>query len=287
MKFTKGEILVLEQVAKGNKSVKEIAIALKKSTSQIYVYIKRLVKKDLVKIISGNIESKKMIHLSLLLQLLSKIPNLTPILEGPGIPIFTSMLKPVTIKEIIKETGYKKTAIYKRLKEAKKRSLVQKNNSIFKINNKMWVELREVLEEIKKYELSIDFRIPASSIIYYKKKDEIIFSSKEEIKAVKTAFSAYENYGIKLLNITNFYYLPIKKLTKKDVLKHSLHIVEKDMDMRYLIFIALFYVKYKSEIKIRSKILANINAVLLRKDIKGYPKYQEVKDRAKMYNINL
>lgn len=287
MELVKGEILVLEQVAKGNKSVKEIALTLKKSEPQVYVYVKKLADKSLIELINGDIEPKRIPHLSLLLQLLSKIPNLTPILEGPGIPIFTAMLTPSTIEEISNETGYKKTAIYKRLQEARKRSLVRKNQATFEINDKMWAELKETLEEIKKSELKTDSRIPASAIIYYKKKDEIVFSSKEELDAVKTAFSAYKNYGIDLLTITNFYYLPKKTLSKEDILQHSLYIIKKDNDIRYLIFIALFYAKYKKEIKIQHQILENINLVLAGKDVKGYPTYQEIKDRAEIYHIKV
>ena len=287
MELTKGEILVLEQVSKGNKSLKEIALALKKSKSQAYVYVKNLAGKSLIELINGDIEPKRMYHISLLLQVLSKIPNLMPILEGPGMPIFTAMLKPSTIEEISSETGYKKTAIYKRLQEARKRSLVRKKLTAFEINYKMWAGLKEMLEELKKYELKTDNRIPASAIIYYKKGDEVIFSSKEEVDAVKTAFSAYQDYGIGLLTITHFYCLPKKMLNKEDILKHSLYIAEKDMDTRYLIFIALFYAKYKKELKIKHPILMNISAVLAGGDVKGYPTYQEIKDRAEVYKIRV
>jgi predicted transcriptional regulator len=287
MELTKGELFVLEQVAKGNKTVKEIAIAFKKSEPQIYIYVKKLTDKSLIDLNNGDIEPKKIPYVSLLLQLLSKTPNLTPILEGPGIPIFTAMLKPSTLEEITNETGYKKTAIYKRLQEARKRSLVRKKLNTFEINDKMWTELKETLEEIKKSELKTDNRIPVSAIIYYKKKDEIVFSSKEELDAVKTAFSAYQNYGIDLLTITNFYYLPKKTLTKEDILQHSLYIIEKDNDIRYLIFIALFYAKYKKEIKIQHQIIGNISLVLAGKDVKGYPTIQEIKDRAEVYKIKV
>ncbi|MEK6967493.1 MAG: hypothetical protein AABX51_02575 [Nanoarchaeota archaeon] len=285
MELSKGEIAVLEQVAKGNKSLKEIALALKKSKPQVYIYVRDLKDKSMIELIDGVIEPKRISHLSLLLQLLSKIPNLMPILEGPGIPIFTAMLKPSTIEEISKETGYKKTAIYKRLQEARKRSLVRKKLTTFEINDKMWAGLKETLEEIKKTELKTDSRIPASAIIYYKKGDEIVFSSKEELGVIKTAFSAYQDYGIGLLPITHFYYLPKKTLTREDILKHSLYIVEKDMDPRYLIFIALFYAKYKKELKIKHPILMNISEVLAGREINGYPKYQEIKDRAEVYKI--
>ncbi len=112
-------------------------------------------------------------------------------------------------------------------------------------------------------------------------------TSKEELDAVKTAFSAYQEYGIGLLNVTHFYYLPKKMLTKEDILKHSLYIAEKDMDTRYLIFIALFYAKYKKEFKTKHPILINISTILVGGEVKGYPKYQEIKDRAEVYKIKV
>ena len=284
MQLSKTEILVLEQIANGNKAVKSLAKALKKSDKQIYVTAKRLQNKG---IIERNNEPKKTTCISLLLQLLSKTPNLAPVLSDSGIAIFTAMLRPVTIKDIMNETGLKKTVIYKKLEQAKKRSLVRKNKETFEINDKLWSSLREFLEELKKYEAKIDERIPAGSIIYYKKNDEIIFSSKEELDAVKTAFSAYKDYKIEILTITNYYYLPKKKLAKKDILKHSLYIAEKDMSIKNLIFIALFYAKFKKEFKIKHQIIMNLNAVLAGKAIEGYPTYQEIKDRAAVYGIKI
>lgn len=287
MELSKGELLILEQVAKGNTSLKSIALALNKSEKQIYVYVKNLTDKNFVLLLNGVIESKRLVHVSLLLQIVSKIPNLIPMLSGTGIPILMAMLKPVKIDDISRETGYKKTAIYEKISEAKKRSLVRKNISIFEINDKMWAELKEFLEETKKYESKTDVRIPTSAIIYYKKDNEIIFSSKENIDAAKTAFSAYDEYGIELITPTNYYYLPKKRLTKEEILLHSIYVAEKENDVTDLIFIALFYAKYKNDIKIDHKILTNLSFILSGKNIKDYPNYQEIKDRADVYNIEL
>ncbi|MFH1916205.1 MAG: hypothetical protein ABIJ21_02990 [Nanoarchaeota archaeon] len=285
MELAKGEIALLGQIAQGNTSIKAIAAVLNKSEPQIYIYAKYLTEKGLAELTDGNIEPKRLPHISLLLQLLSKIPNLAPIVSGPGIPIFTAMLKPTTIEEIAAETGYKKTAIYKRLEEARKRSLVRKKEGTFEINDRMWKGLKEFLEEARKYESWTDPRIPASAIVYYKNREELVFSSKEELDATKTAFSVYKDYGISLLTITHFYCLPKKRLTKEDVLRHSLCVAEKDRDTRYLIYIALFFAKYKKEFKIKHQILRNISKVLAGGEIAGYPKYQEIKDRAEVYKI--
>jgi len=287
MQLSKTEIRVLAEVAKGNNIIKTIAEALKKSNKQIYVTAKSLTEKGFIKLIKGTLKPKEALHITLFLQLLADIPNLAPVLSDSGIPIFTAFLKPMTIEEVSAETGFKKTMIYIKLQKAKKRSMIRKIGSTFKINAKMWLKLIDFLEELKKYEETIDTRIPASSIIYYKNNKEIVFSTKEDIDAVKTAFSEYKRYGIEILTITNYYYLPKRELTKEEILKHSLYVVEKDKSIRNLIFLALFYAKYRKKLRVKHPILANLDVVLAKGRVKGYPSYKEIQDRAEVYNINV
>ncbi|MCK5107849.1 MAG: hypothetical protein KAQ83_03920, partial [Nanoarchaeota archaeon] len=118
-----------------------------------------------------------------------------------------------------------------------------------------------------------------------------IFSCKQELKLTnelkKTAFSIYEKYDIKILSVTNYYCLSKDQLIKKDILRHSLYIVEKEQAIRNLIFLALFYFKYQKEFNTQHLILDNLKLVLNGKNIKGYPSYNEIKERAEVYNIKL
>ena len=287
MQLSKTDILLLEQVAKGNKSIKSLALALNVKERRIYVIVNNLTEKGFIKRINGTLEAKEALHIKLFLEVLTTYPNLAPAISESGIPILTALLKVSTIEEISQETGFKKTTIYTKLGEARKRSIVRKTQTSYRLNDKMWAKLIDFLMELNKYESMTDVRIPASSTIYYKKNNEIIFASKEETDAEKTAFSAYDKYGIKLLTVKNYYYLPKKSLTKEEVLRHSLYIVEKDKDIRNLIFIALFYAKFKNEFKIKHEILMNISAVLAKGTVKGYPSYQEIKDRAEVYGIEV
>ncbi|MCK5025153.1 MAG: hypothetical protein KAS15_01080 [Nanoarchaeota archaeon] len=288
MQLSKTEIRVLAEVAKGNNIIKTIAEALKKSNKQIYVTAKSLTEKGFIKLIKGTLKPKEALHITLFLQLLADIPNLAPVLSDSGIPIFIAFLKPMTIEEVSAETGFKKTMIYIKLQKAKKRSMIRKTGSTFKINAKMWLKLIDFLEELKKYEETIDARIPASSIIYYKNNKEIVFSSKEETNAVKTAFSAYQKYGIEILTITDYYYLPKKSLTKENVFFHSLYVTEKTQEIRHIIFVALFYLKFKKEFsRIRHPIIEKIGRVLVGEKIAMFPSLAEIKDRAEVYGINV
>lgn len=287
MQLSKTEILLLEQVAKGNKSIKSLVLALKVKKRRIYIIINNLTKKGFIKRVNGTLEPKEALHIKLFLEVLTIYPNLAPAISDSGIPILTALSKVSTIEEISQETGFKKTTIYTKLGETRKRSIVRKTQTKYSLNEKIWAKLIDFLKELDKYESMTDERIPASSTIYYKKNKEIIFASKEETNAEKTAFSAYNKYGIKLLTVKNYYYLPKKTLTKEDVLRHSLYIVEKEKDIKNLIFIALFYTKFKNEFKIKHEILMNISAVLAKGKIKGYPNYQEIKDRAEVYGIKV
>jgi hypothetical protein len=219
---------------------------------------------------------------------LSKKPNLTQLVSGPGIPIFIALLTPSTIEEISLNTGYKKSVIYKFIHDARQRSLLKNESSIYSLNDKLWLDFREVLEEIKKTELNIDSRVPITSIIYFKNQKEIIYSNKDDLIAELTAFSAYEDFGIKLLTITYYYYLPQKILTKREVFIHSLYVTEKDFSIQHLIFIALFLAKYKEELSdIKHTIVVNLLKVFLGEKIKGYPSISEIKDRAEIYGIEV
>ena len=148
-------------------------------------------------------------------------------------------------------------------------------------------ENSEVFKVAKQYE-NIDSRITADSVIYYKNDKEIVFSNKKELDAIQTAFSAFESYGIKILNITYYYYLPKKKLSKKEVFRHAIYVAEKDKDIREIIFVALFYLKFKEELKsIKNNLLEDIKEILKGKTIKGLPTLNEIKDRAITYDIKL
>ena len=140
----------------------------------------------------------------------------------------------------------------------------------------------------KKFEEIIDNRIPVNSIIYHKNEQEILFSTNFEIPASKTAFSLYEKFGIKLFLPTHFYYLPNRKLSKKEILLHSIYIIKKERDYRYLTYLALFYIKFRGEfLRIKDPVLKKIDNILKGDKIEGYPTFKEIREKAALYDIRL
>src|SRR3989338_4381220 len=160
----------------------------------------------------GILQPEMKTHVNMLLTLLSKAADLSRPLSATGLQIYLALLEPKTIKEIEKETGLHKTTILKKIKQGRRMSLLLIENKKYRINDKVWPDVQEGLTEFKRYEDAIDPRVPVNSMIYYKNEDEIVFSNKGDIDAEKTAFSAYDQFGLKLLLITNYYYLPKRKL---------------------------------------------------------------------------
>lgn len=283
--LTKTEMEVLEQLGKGVQKPSDIARALKKTDKHVYRIIKSLKQKGFVKHERARITPSKTVFTNLLLQLLTKYPNLESLLADSGIKILTVLVTPKNIREITKETGFKKSIVYRKLRQALKISVIKKADKKYVFNERLWSTLKDFLLEYKVYYESVDPRVPADSIIYYKTDKEIVFSNKAELDASSTAFSVFKDYGIKLLLPTNYYYLPKKKLTKKQILKHALYITEKEKTIRHLTYIALFYLKFKP--KIKHPILDDIKFILKEKKLKGYPSFGEIKEKAEIYDIKI
>ena len=241
MKFTVTQLNILYQKGKGKNTIKEIALALKKSKSQIYRALNDLSKMRIVKLNRGDFELNLNTHINLLVNNLLNYPNLINILSDSSIQILQECLYPVTISEISNKTKLYNATIYNWMKKYQKASIIRKINNKYLFNTKLWNDLKEFLIEFKKFTDSIDFRVNSSAKIYYKDKNLIVFSTKTLEDASPTAFSTYKRFGIDVLTTRKYYSLPIKKNNVVDVFRHSLYVVEKENDFRNLLFVILFY----------------------------------------------
>ena len=68
---------------------------------------------------------------------------------------------------------------------------------------------------------------------------------------------------------------------------HSIYVAEQEKNVNDIIFIALFYAKFKTTFGIKHPVLTNIKAILSGENIKGYPTHDEIRDRARVYDITL
>ncbi|MFH1100612.1 MAG: hypothetical protein V1726_01050 [Methanobacteriota archaeon] len=289
MRFSQTDLKILEQLAQGTTDIKTIATHLQKSDKQIYASSQKLTIKNILELSNGNLEPKKIPHITLLLRLLKNYPNLTTIISGSGLTILSHLTTPKKISDIVQETAVSKTVVYDVIQKCLHISMVKrKADNTYMINTDIWRDFQEFLQTLNIYDETTDPRVPANSTIYYKNNNEILFSNNSILDATQTGFSAYEQYGIKLRLPTIFYYLPKKNLSRRDVFLHSLRITEKENDNRYIAYVSLFYAKYKKELAdVKHPRLNDIKQVFQGKQITGYPSYEEIKEKADDYDIRL
>jgi len=288
MRLSKTELGVLGQIAQGAKRTAVIAAALKKSRAQIYRCGQKLVQKRLITRSEGVYTPAKTPSANLLLRLLGESPGLTDALADSGLKLLTSLLAPKTIPELISELKIGRTRLFKKIKQARRISLVRRRGRKYALNRRLWAGAIDFLRELKVDEETTDARIPANSTIYYKDEEGIVFSTNEELDAAPTAFSAYAGYGIKILSPKRYYFLPKKHLAKKEVFKHSLYVAEKEPDIRHITFVALFYAKFRKSLRgVRHWMINNVDKMLKGEHIPEYPSLAEIKERAELYDIRL
>jgi predicted transcriptional regulator len=286
--FTKSELLVLRDIGSGNGDVVSISENLKRTKSQIYRILKELADKELItKKKTGYTLTKA--KPAFLLNNLLKNPKIPEFLAGSQILILINLLEKSTIKEICNKTKLGSTFVTKFVKTAYYASILIKEKREYQINQYVYPELYEFLKEYQIFYYSYDKRIPVNSTIYFKNEKEIVFSTKEKLdNATLTSFSAFKDYNLLIYTLENFYYFPKKELTKQEILKHTLAIVDKTKEFRDILYLALFYYKYKAGFKdINHEILDNLNKIFSGEKIDRYPPLKEIKEKARIYDINM
>ena len=175
--------------------------------------------------------------------------------------------------------------MYKLIQSGRRIGLILKVKNKFVINENNWPKLKEFLQELLKQEMSFDKRVPKNSIIYFKSEKEILFSTSETINASKAAFLAFSEFGITVLPLTNYYYLPKRKLSATEVFDQALLITKTDFGYRNLVFLAMFLLK--NNIKSDDEIVKNLYRVFAGIDLPNYPSKKDLQEKAKLYGLRL
>jgi hypothetical protein len=293
MGLTKTQLLVFLEIIKDRNKVSWICQDLNKSRFQINKIIRQLIEKRFITKDKYSLNISDYPFSLDLKFLLNKYPKLVTVLSDSGIILLISFLKESTVKDVCKETKIAEITIYKFINKVNNFSILIKRKNKYLFNEQLWGSLKSFLLNYKSFNYSFDLKVPIGSKIYYKNKDEIVFSYEKDLEwASPTAFTAFKKYNILLLSNIGYYYLPKKKLNKKEILFHTIKIVEKTMDFREILYLALFYYKYKNEFKninleLNSDILSNLDKIYLGEKIKGYPPLNEIQEKAELYNIKL
>lgn len=271
---------------------KDLALALNIQPTSVYKILHRLEQKRLVERDDQNsvtlspspqAESFKRLYYT------HHVSPLERILADRRLDILSRLdKKPKSAEELMTKTGISRSTLYRYLQDMIRLGIInrQRTQNLLRyfFNYTLWSELKDFISALNQAERLKS--VPRSALFIKDYSNHILFKSLSKLDATPTAFSAYGDHGINLLmrSTSNYYTdLPKENLSIRDIFIHSLDAAESVSQRLYCI---LFYLKNEDSLKgIEHPMMKEIRAVLKGKVIKGYPIYDEVKDRMEVYGI--
>lgn len=252
MKLSKPMIQVFTQVAHGKNTRKDLAEALHKSPSWITEIIQDLEKEGFIRKqqhykIKGNrliIEIANTYHALKLKELLFKYLRMPfeDLIADSKILFLASVSEDWTSTKVATQVSdISKYIIDKYRPQLKNRGVIMQKGSLYRINEKAWLLLKEFIVAYKNYST-------IKGNVKWKYQDEILFEvdSEELIQGSLTGLARYKDYGVMVGIISALCYLPEKKLSPEEIFVHSLFEVD---DPRTLHLALTFYIKNKLKYK--------------------------------------
>ncbi|MDR3282845.1 MAG: MarR family transcriptional regulator [Candidatus Methanoplasma sp.] len=284
--FSQGEMEVLSEISNGNDSIRHISERTGKSIPQIYKIASTLHSKDVAHLCDGKIIPERKTYVTLLLDIL-RTSNAAA-LSGNALELLKEFEESRTVAEVAKRTGLHQTSVSRRIRKMVAVGLIWKSGSKYVINDKLMPGLRPMADAYAEYNKANDMRTPPGSKIYHATKSLIIFADGRGDDFTKTAFSKYEEYGLKFYPGTYYCVSPPMDVTLRDAFIHSLLILETAKEWRLKMMALILYVKFKDELHdITHPIKDDMDRVLKGERIKGWVKLAEMQERADMYGVLL
>jgi predicted transcriptional regulator len=192
-----------------------------------------------------------------------------------------------SVEDLEDETGIPRKTIYRYLKDILRLGAVKRSKKgrtyVFSFNYIIWKDLKDFVSALFDYQALL--QIPREGLLIKSYGDSVLFKSLRSQDATLTSFSAYKDYGIDLGLRDNYYTLPKRELSIKEIFVHSLDSAE---DHRQRLFCMLFYLKNADKLEgIEHPMMKDLKAALHGERIEGYPAIEEIKDKADLYGINL
>lgn len=196
--------------------------------------------------------------------------------------------RPKSVEVLADETGFELETVYRYLKDFINLGVVSRTKKsrafLYSFNYLLWADLKDFVTSLLVY--CAWNLVPQKALLIKSYGGSVLFKSlRKRLNAIPTSFSVFGEYGIKLGMRDYYYTLPKRELTIKEIFIHSLDSAE---DLRQKLFCILFYLKFKDKLEgVEHPMMEEINAVLKGEMIKGYPSVEDLKERAKLYEIKL
>lgn len=252
MRLSKPMIQVFAKVIHGVNTLQKLADSLNKSVSWISEVIRDLEREGfIVKNKNYTIRGSRIVieigitsYAIKLKELIFDFPTIKyeDILADSKLLFLAALSEDwITIEEASRLSNVSKPMIKKYKLKLQNRGVIIRKGNMYKINERLWPGLIEFLLSYKNHS-------NVKGFVKWKYMDEILFEvdNEELIQGSITGLARYKDYGVLVRIVSALCKLPEKKLSKEEILVHSLFEVD---DPRTLHLALTFYLKNKLDYK--------------------------------------
>ena len=248
MRLTQSMIKIFSQIARGLKTIKELAQAEHKSLNWITEVAQELEKEGFVMKKKGNdlkgsrisIEVASTPHAIKLRNMMIEYSSIhfEQILADSKILFLAAVCEDwMDIPTATQLSGVSRYAIDRYRPLLKNRGIIIQQRNLYKVNERAWSTLKDFLITYKNYS-------QLSGVVRWKYQDEVLLEVDREnlIQGMVTGLADYDRYGVQVGTVTFLCSLPRREISKEELFVHSLFEVD---DPRTLHLALTFYLKNK------------------------------------------
>lgn len=281
--FSKTELRVLHYIANGTTEARTISKELDVTPAQIYNAIHGLKRKGVLESGQGAVLSTAPFALRLA-EIMSASPDRCYVLSGSSIPVLSELREPGSAEDVVRRTGISRATVFRKIKDAGQMGAVrQLDGGRYTLNDRLWPNLRKLLDDMEDEKEVFDPRVERGSRIYSNTSEEVLYSYPNLIPATRTAFSVFSDYGFKAFYDTYYYTTSDGPVDMNRAFADAYRITEIEKDHRLCMGLILFYLKNKNRITPPDEFTKQLNRVMTGESIDGWPSRIDLEDRMVMY----
>jgi len=231
----KSEVRVIELLEEGKKRVKHLAKALDMSVSWVSELVKSLEEKGIATKKKDGVELSRNAKTSVLLDLADRY-DLYRVIGNSKEKMLMLMDKPVTKKEIELRASLSSPAVYNILRDLMSLGVVKEKDGKIVLKNE---SLRKYVDILKREEKFLE---PGMSVIYSNSEKLVKVPAGKWVDGAKTAFSRFDDFGVKFFALHDYYVMPRKKVSIEEILIHA---IAASKDKKEMFITLVFYLKNK------------------------------------------
>ena len=277
--YSKTELMVLRLLALGDSEMESIRTTVGLSKTGMYSVLRSMRSKGLLA--RKGLDMVPTPYNSRLLNILASSANSVDLLSTSGIVILKSLRIPKTPAKLVEETGMSRATVHRRLRVACDMGAVSHSDGTYRLNDKLWPDIRPLLDSLDDQESTMDPSVRLGSTIYRRDGMRILYSNHSDQGDVHTAFTFMKEHGLPA-GFTEVYQVSGTQLvSEEEAFDDAFEIIRIDGNRRLKLLFVMYYMMRGKNLQTSREAAEILKNLENGNPVDGWPSWSEVLFKAR------